>query len=186
MTYAREEATGIVFVPSMALGVLITAPFVTVGLILAGHAPWRLYTKASAIPGILAGCLWNAGNVGPLVTSEICPYLCLPCLGLLSRNVALLTGVDHIGSAWEGRSLTSCLLWCRCAQSWQPKTPMLAWPLPIQSCRSAKRPSHTSCAAPFQIPHVPLCSPQHACISSTCTVQDLVTGISYGWLPVIS
>ena len=64
MTYAREEATGIVFVPSMALGVLITAPFVTIGLILAGHAPWRLYTKAAAIPGILAGCLWNAGNVG--------------------------------------------------------------------------------------------------------------------------
>jgi len=66
MTYAREEATGIPFVPSMALGVLVTAPVVTVALILAGQAPWRLYTKASAIPGILAGCLWNAGNVSPL------------------------------------------------------------------------------------------------------------------------
>ena len=62
------------FVPSMALGVLITAPFVTVGLILAGHAPWRLYTKAAAIPGILAGCLWNAGNVGPLSHPTFVPF----------------------------------------------------------------------------------------------------------------
>ena len=53
----------------MALGVLITAPFVTVGLILAGQAPWRLYTKAAAIPGVLAGCLWNAGNVSSLLSS---------------------------------------------------------------------------------------------------------------------
>ena len=68
MTYAKEAATGIPFVPSMALGVLITAPFVTVGLILAGQAPWRLYTKAAAIPGVLAGCLWNAGNVSSLLS----------------------------------------------------------------------------------------------------------------------
>ena len=68
MTYAREAATGIPFVPNMALGVLITAPFVTVGLILAGQAPWRLYTKAAAIPGVLAGCLWNAGNVSSFLS----------------------------------------------------------------------------------------------------------------------
>ncbi len=66
MTYAHEEATGIPFVPSMALGVLITAPIVTVGLILAGQAPWNLFPKASALPGILAGCLWNGGNVSPI------------------------------------------------------------------------------------------------------------------------
>ena len=66
MTYAHEEATGIPFVPSMALGVLVTAPFLTVGLILAGQAPWNLFPKASALPGILAGCLWNGGNVSPI------------------------------------------------------------------------------------------------------------------------
>lgn len=117
MTYAHKEATGIPFVPSMALGVLVTAPFVTVGLILAGQAPWNLFTKASAIPGILAGCLWNGGNVSSMqalsASVQSMMDLCaVRCRALTSVQQSLLCSpadVLHIGNTESQCWLGHCL-----------------------------------------------------------------------------
>lgn len=76
MDFAAEEAKGLVFVPSMGLGVLITAPLVTLALIALRQAPMQLYTRAAALPGILAGVIWNSGNV------RFCcalPRICCAC-----------------------------------------------------------------------------------------------------------
>ena len=63
MDFAPEEAQGLPFVPSFALGVLITAPVLTGILIACRQAPVRLYARAAGLWGTLAGVVWNAGNV---------------------------------------------------------------------------------------------------------------------------
>lgn len=63
MNFAPKEAQGLAYIPSMAVGVLLTAPLLTVAFIALGHTSFNLHLKAAAIPGILAGVVWNAGNV---------------------------------------------------------------------------------------------------------------------------
>jgi hypothetical protein len=67
MNFAPEQAKGLAFVPSMGLGALISAPIVTSAFLALHQAPLRLYVKEAALPGMLAGIIWNAGNVGPSI-----------------------------------------------------------------------------------------------------------------------
>lgn len=64
MDFAPEEVQGLPYVPSFALGVLMTAPVLTGILMACRQAPPRLYVRAAGIWGTLAGVIWNAGNVG--------------------------------------------------------------------------------------------------------------------------
>ncbi len=63
MDFASEEAKGLAYIPSMGVGVLIAAPLLTLAFIALGQAPFQLNARAAALPGILAGIIWNAGNV---------------------------------------------------------------------------------------------------------------------------
>ncbi len=63
MDFAPEDAKGLAYIPSMAAGVLLAAPLLTLAFVGVGQAPCQLYTKSAALPGILAGIIWNAGNV---------------------------------------------------------------------------------------------------------------------------
>ena len=65
MDFAPEEAKGLHYVPSMALGVLLAGPVLTAALIAARQAPPRLFPRVAGIWGTLAGVMWNAGNVSP-------------------------------------------------------------------------------------------------------------------------
>ena len=67
MDYAPEAATGLAYVPSMALGVLTAGPLLTLLLIACGQAPARPYARVAGLWGTLAGAMWNAGNVRALL-----------------------------------------------------------------------------------------------------------------------
>ena len=79
MDFASEEAKGLPFVPSFALGVLIAAPVLTGVLIACRQAPLRLYARVAGIWGTLAGVFWNAGNVS---LSRVAGSLMCSCLPL--------------------------------------------------------------------------------------------------------
>ncbi|KAK9908027.1 hypothetical protein WJX75_001764 [Coccomyxa subellipsoidea] len=70
MDFAAEEAKGLAYIPSMGIGVLIAAPLLTLAFMALGQAPFQLYTKAAALPGILAGIIWNAGNVCSILATR--------------------------------------------------------------------------------------------------------------------
>ena len=63
MDFAAEEAKGLAYIPSMAVVVLIAAPLLTLAFMALGQAPLQLHIKSAALPGILAGIVWNVGNV---------------------------------------------------------------------------------------------------------------------------
>ncbi|KAK9822636.1 hypothetical protein WJX81_002024 [Elliptochloris bilobata] len=62
-TWAPASVQGVNYVPSIAAGVVISAPIVNGALLLAGREPLALKPRAAALPGICAGVTWNAGNV---------------------------------------------------------------------------------------------------------------------------
>ncbi|KAK9832669.1 hypothetical protein WJX74_006041 [Apatococcus lobatus] len=63
MTKAPPEAQGLQYTPSMAAGILIAAPVVTSFAMLFLRIPLCLEGRSAAIPGILAGCVWQIGNI---------------------------------------------------------------------------------------------------------------------------
>ncbi|CAL8469312.1 g8853 [Coccomyxa elongata] len=69
MDFAPEDAKGLAYIPSMAAGVLLAAPLLTLGFVGVGQAPCQLYTKSAALPGILAGIIWNAGNACSIIAT---------------------------------------------------------------------------------------------------------------------
>lgn len=69
MYFAPEEAKGLQYIPSMALGVLISSPIVTGFMIYISGHPWDLRTTSAALPGILSGCIWNAGNALSIIAT---------------------------------------------------------------------------------------------------------------------
>lgn len=56
--------------PSISPGVLLAAPFVTAGLVAAAGHEWSLHTPAAALPGVVSGCVWNAGNALSIVATR--------------------------------------------------------------------------------------------------------------------
>lgn len=70
MSYAPAPAQGLAFVPSMALGVLITAPIVTAALVMLEQGPWPpLQPQQAALPGIASGACWNLGNTCSIIAT---------------------------------------------------------------------------------------------------------------------
>ena len=63
MDFAPDGATGLAYVPSMALGVLIAGPLLTTLLVACRQAPMKPYARVAGPWGTLAGAMWNAGNV---------------------------------------------------------------------------------------------------------------------------
>ncbi|EIE21698.1 hypothetical protein COCSUDRAFT_43352 [Coccomyxa subellipsoidea C-169] len=70
MDFASEEAKGLAYIPSMGVGVLVAAPLLTLAFIALGQAPFQLNARAAALPGILAGIIWNAGNACSIVATQ--------------------------------------------------------------------------------------------------------------------
>ena len=109
MDFAAEEAKGLAYIPSMGIGVLIAAPLLTLAFMALGQAPFQLYTKAAALPGILAGIIWNAGNVSCFTHRNPLAILSMwhlgECLGDCSRRsvdqssvMCILAGVFDPGN----------------------------------------------------------------------------------------
>jgi len=69
MYYAPEEAKGVQYIPSMALGVIISSPVVTALMIYVSGHPWSLRTTSAALPGIASGFIWNAGNALSIIAT---------------------------------------------------------------------------------------------------------------------
>lgn len=69
MYYAAEEAKGVQYIPSMALGVVISSPIITAVMIWVSGHPWGLRTTDAALPGIASGFIWNAGNALSIVAT---------------------------------------------------------------------------------------------------------------------
>jgi len=59
-TFAPDGATMIKFIPSFGCGALIAFPLSAIALY---GQPKEWHLKATLLPGILAGVLWNAGNI---------------------------------------------------------------------------------------------------------------------------
>eukprot|EP00884_Botryococcus_braunii_P004675 jgi/Botrbrau1/14208/Bobra.0291s0013.1 len=70
MNWAPAEAKGLPFIPSMALGVLLAAPFVTAGTLLASGTSFGLAADVAAGPGMLSGAIWNLGNICSVVAVQ--------------------------------------------------------------------------------------------------------------------
>jgi glucose uptake protein GlcU len=69
MYYAPEEAKGVQYIPSMALGVVISSPIITALMIYVSGHRWSLHTTSAALPGILSGFIWNAGNALSIIAT---------------------------------------------------------------------------------------------------------------------
>jgi len=77
MGFAPDSHQGLAFVPSMGLGVLLAGPAVTGVLVwadgTAGMLVWAdgtapaLNAAAAALPGVLAGSVWNIGNAASIL-----------------------------------------------------------------------------------------------------------------------
>eukprot|EP01023_Acetabularia_acetabulum_P034007 TRINITY_DN3193_c1_g1_i4.p1 TRINITY_DN3193_c1_g1~~TRINITY_DN3193_c1_g1_i4.p1 ORF type:complete len:241 (-),score=30.77 TRINITY_DN3193_c1_g1_i4:463-1185(-) len=67
MSFLPEQDQGLPYVPSMGIGVLISAPVVasTACLVLRKRLPMKW--KYAIWPGLLSGAIWNVGNVTSLV-----------------------------------------------------------------------------------------------------------------------
>ncbi|KAK9800727.1 hypothetical protein WJX73_000776 [Symbiochloris irregularis] len=70
MTFAPEEAKGVPFAPSFAVGVLLAAPIFTAAIVLFGNLPRQLYARPAALPGIAGGTVWNIGNICSIVATQ--------------------------------------------------------------------------------------------------------------------
>jgi glucose uptake protein GlcU len=44
-------------------GVLLSAPFVTAGTLLASRTELSLYADVASVPGMISGAIWNVGNI---------------------------------------------------------------------------------------------------------------------------
>jgi len=59
-TFAPEEASMIKFIPSFGCGALLAFPLSAIALY---GKPNRWYIQECLLPGVIAGVLWNAGNI---------------------------------------------------------------------------------------------------------------------------
>jgi hypothetical protein len=67
MGFAPDSHQGLAFVPSMGLGVLLAGPAVTGVLVWADGTAPALNAAAAALPGVLAGSVWNIGNAASIL-----------------------------------------------------------------------------------------------------------------------
>mmetsp|Transcript_19135 Transcript_19135/g.53351 ORF Transcript_19135/g.53351 Transcript_19135/m.53351 type:complete len:168 (-) Transcript_19135:55-558(-) len=69
MGFAPPSHQGLAYVPTMGLGVLISSPIVTFLLIKASRLadPPPLSAGKAALPGLVAGAIWNIGNAASII-----------------------------------------------------------------------------------------------------------------------
>ena len=91
-TWAPANVQGVNYVPSIAAGVLISAPIVNGALLAAGREPLALKPHAAALPGICAGVAWWARVPATLLSAlytGLCEGVCLAFVCAESAEVEL-------------------------------------------------------------------------------------------------
>ena len=91
-TWAPANVQGVNYVPSIAAGVLISAPIVNGALLAAGREPLALKPQAAALPGICAGVAWWARVPATLLSAlytGLCESMCLAFVCAESAEVEL-------------------------------------------------------------------------------------------------
>lgn len=82
-TWAPANVQGVNYVPSIAAGVLISAPVVNGALLAAGREPLALKPHAAALPGICAGVAWWGCMPATLLSALYRHAVCGTCLKLM-------------------------------------------------------------------------------------------------------
>ncbi|KAK9865045.1 hypothetical protein WJX84_010380 [Apatococcus fuscideae] len=93
MSCAPPMAQGLQFIPSMAAGIILAAPVVTYTAMLILKIPICLEGRRAGIPGMLAGCVWQVGNLCSILATKD------PSVGLSIAYPIMQCGL-FVGGLW--------------------------------------------------------------------------------------